>query len=123
MVFNILAAAVYTLAAIYWLAIANLLAETGVYDRYNLAFDLDPSRYINLLTAVPEQWSDTDAAAEFWVKRKRPATPPLTDQAAAQFQGRSSSMRLILWSAIRASTSVSQARGSTPLSFAVSIRV
>ena len=39
------------------------------------------------------------------------------------FQGSSSSIRLILWSAMRARVSASQAWGSTPLSFAVSISV
>ena len=38
-------------------------------------------------------------------------------------QGMSSLRRVILWSAMRASTSVSQAWGSTVLSFAVSIRL
>ena len=37
--------------------------------------------------------------------------------------GSNSSILLILWSAIRASTSISQACGSTPLSLAVSISV
>jgi peptidoglycan/LPS O-acetylase OafA/YrhL len=39
------------------------------------------------------------------------------------FQGRSSAIRLSLWSAMRARVSASQACGSTPLSLAVSIRV
>ena len=39
------------------------------------------------------------------------------------FQGRSSSILVILWSGMRASVSASQAWGSTPLSLAVSIKV
>ena len=39
------------------------------------------------------------------------------------FHGSRSSMRLILWSGMRASVSVSHACGSTPFSLAVSIRV
>ena len=44
-------------------------------------------------------------------------------RAAAQFHGRRSPIRLAGWSGSRASTSASQACGSTPLSLAVSIRV
>ena len=54
---------------------------------------------------------------------KRPVMALLTVQAGANFHGRSSSMRLILWSAMRLRTWVSQAWGSTPFSLAVSIRV
>jgi transposase len=47
----------------------------------------------------------------------------LAARVAAHAQGRSSSILLILWSAMRARVSVSQACGSMPLSLAVSIRV
>ena len=45
------------------------------------------------------------------------------DRGYRAFQGRSSSIRLILWSGMRARVPASQAWGSTPLSLAVSIRV
>ena len=45
------------------------------------------------------------------------------DRSYRSFQGSSSSIRLILWSAMHARVSASQACGSTPFSLAVSIRV
>ncbi len=65
----------------------------------------------------------------WWLARKRPLTYAAfwVDVAlawlAAEVQGRRSSILLILCSAMRARMSVSQACGSTPLSFAVSIKV
>ena len=62
--------------------------------------------------------------------RKRAASPTLRIQAASdnalsglQFQGRNSSIRLLGYSEIRWSTSVSQACGSRPFILAVSTRV
>jgi hypothetical protein len=55
-------------AVVYWAATAQMLSASQLYGHYNLAFDFDPSRYINLLIAAPETWSARDAAAEFWVK-------------------------------------------------------
>ena len=34
-----------------------MLSGSQVYGHYNLAFDFDPSRYVNLLTANAEAWS------------------------------------------------------------------
>jgi hypothetical protein len=55
-------------AAGFWAVTAHMLAGSQVYAHYNLAFDFDPLRYINLLTINAEAWSALDAAAEFWVK-------------------------------------------------------
>lgn len=55
-------------SAFFWAAPAHMLSGSQVYGHYNLAFDFDPSRYVNLLTANAEAWSARDAASEFWIK-------------------------------------------------------
>ena len=65
------------------------------------------------------------------IEGKRPKLTVLTADyvneavsvAGARFQGRSSSMRLMGWSAMRVSTSRKYASGSMPLSLAVPIRL
>jgi dipeptide/tripeptide permease len=47
-------------AVVYWAATAQMLSASQLYGHYNLAFDFDPSRYINLDTSGNLNFTDFD---------------------------------------------------------------
>ena len=88
------------------------------FDRKFVCFTLDDGYIDNFDYAFPV-FQGERPASPVWLEARGACYAAW----AAQRQGRSSSIRLILWSAMRPRTAVSQACGSTPLSLAVSIRV
>ena len=68
-------------------------------------------------------YDDSKRLLQKWHGQHRLSVSVRPDRSYRAFHGSRSSIRLILWSGIRASVSASHACGSTPFSLAVSIRV